>query len=104
MATVNEGSTAYLSVSFSDKAGAPAQPDAVSYRIDCVTTGQVVLAETPLAPAASVEIVLTPTYNAILAAGNRVERKRVTVVASYGAADAVNDAYDYHVRNLAAVA
>lgn len=99
---VNEKSTAYLTVTCKDKAGAQAAPSALSYRIDCLTTGQVLLEDTALAAAAEVEITLTPAQNAILG-GNQQERRRVTVQATYGAADAVNAEFEYVVRNLGGV-
>jgi hypothetical protein len=100
MQEVRERSTKYLTVEFLDKTGAPAVPSAVSYRVDCLTTGQQVRADTPLTPAASVEITLTPADNAILG-GNVLETRRVTVVAQYGGAgDQAVDEYDYLVRNV----
>ena len=103
VATVPEKTTAYLTVSFFDKAGAPAVPSSVTYRIDCVTTNAQILADTPLTPAASIEITLTPAQNAILNQANAKESKRVTVKASYGASDGLNDEYVYVVKNLAGV-
>lgn len=100
MSTVKEGSTAYLTATFKDKAGTLAAPTSLSYRIDCMATGQVVRADTSLTPATSVEIVLTPAEMAILAAGNTHETKRVTVKAGYGASDAVNDEYSLIVKAL----
>jgi len=103
LAIVPEQTTAYLTVTFLDKNGAAAAPTSVTYRIDCLRSGTVVLADTPLTPAASIEIVITPAQNAIQQAANSNEHKRVTVKATYGAADAVNDQYDYLVRNLSGV-
>ena len=53
--------------------------------------------------ASSAEVTLTPDNNAILDSGNSYEKRRVTVKASYGASDGVNDEYDYRVKNLAKV-
>lgn len=103
MATVKEGSTAYLTVTFKDKAGALSAPANLSYRIDCLATGQVVRGDTPLTPASTVEITLTPADMAILAAGSAYETKRVTVKAGYGAGDAVNDEYSLIVKALGGV-
>lgn len=100
---VNEGSTAYLDVLFKDKDGVVAAPSGVTYRIDCMTTGQQVLADTVISPAGTVEITLTPGNNAIITATNRSEIKRVTVSASYGASDAINKPFDYLVQNLSGV-
>ena len=103
VATVPEKTTAYLTVSFLDKAGAPAIPASVTYRIDCLTTNTAILADTALTPAASIEITLTPAQNAIINQANALEAKRVTVKATYGASDALNDEYDYLVKNLSGV-
>jgi len=103
MDTVNEGTTAYLEVAFLDKAGAAALPTGVTYRIDCLSTGTAVKASTSVTPATSVEITLSALDNAII--GNApAERRRVTVEATYGVADAVRSQYDYLVRNLSAIA
>lgn len=102
--TVNEATTAYLTVTFLDKDGAQAAPSSVSYRIDCLTTGAAVRASTPVTPAASqVEITLDATDNAMQSTGNLTERRRVTVTASYGVGDQVQEQYDYLVKNLSEV-
>jgi len=103
VATVPEKTTAYLTVSFFDKAGAPAVPSSVTYRIDDLITNTQILADTALTPAASIEITLTPAQNAILNDANANEPKRVTVKASYGATDGLNDEYTYNVKNLSGV-
>jgi len=103
MKTVNEKTTSYLTVEMLDKNGAPALPDSVSYQIDCLSTKQLVRLLTPLTPAAQIEITLTPNDTAILLQGNRSERKRVTVVANYGVDDAINDQYDFVVKNLSGI-
>ena len=100
-AAVNERTTAYLKVAFRDKAGALAAPSGVSYRIDCLTTGQSVRPDTAVAPASEVEITLTADDNAMRSAGNVAESRRVTVVATYGSsADQVTAEHDYAVKNL----
>lgn len=100
---VKEKSTAYLTVTFKDKAGSPAAPASATYRIDCLTTGTAIRPETALTSAGSVEITITPEENRIVGTTNVRERRRVTVQASYGAADGVTDQFDYDVLNLAFV-
>lgn len=100
MERVNEQSTAYLSVSFRDKAGALATPTAISYRIDDVATGQEIRDDTAVTPASSVEITLTPNDNAMVSAAREIEVHAVTVDATYGASDAVRARYLYEVANL----
>lgn len=102
--SVNERSTAYLTVTFRDKAGAEQAPASASYRIDDAGSGQAVRAATPImAPGSTVEITLTPDDNRLLDEANPYERRRVTVAAEYGAADAVNVEYVYQVIGLAGV-
>lgn len=103
MQTVNEGSSAWLTVSFKDKNGALAAPTAVHYRVDCVTTRTSVRPLTPIpgSLAGTLEIALAPEDTAIRNASNPTEVKRVTVVAQYGGStDQVTDEYDYAVKNL----
>jgi len=102
--SVNEGSTAYLEVDFLDKDDAAATPSAVTYRIDCLTTGAAVRASTSLTAGSSIEITMTPADNAIQDQANDYERRLVTVEATYGASDSVNSEHEYVVRNLRKVA
>ena len=99
--TVNERTTAYLSISFRDDAGVLATPSAVSYRVDCLTTAQSVRGSTSVSPASQVKITLTAGDNAIKTYTNKSEVRRVTVVATYGStADQLTLQYDYTVNNL----
>ena len=97
---VNEESTAYLTVQFKDKDGNLAAPSSASYRIDCLTNGQEVRGDTALTPASSIEITLTDTDYAIIDQTNSVERRLVTIMASYGAGDDINDEYEHDLKNL----
>lgn len=104
MQQVNEQSTAYLTVTFRNKAGAAEAPAAAKYRIDDVASGSAVLGETAITPvAATVEVRLTPNNNTLLEAGNPSELRRVTVVGEYGQGDAVTSEYVYEVINLSGV-
>lgn len=103
MPTVNEKSTSYVTATFKDKAGAAQTPSTVTYRIDCLTTGAVILSDTSLTPASSIEITITATQNAMQLAGNLRETRRVTVRATYGVGDSINDQYDYDILNLTGV-
>jgi len=97
---VNEESTAYLTVTLLDKDGAEEAPSSATYRIDCLTNGQEIRDDTALTPAASIEITLGAADNAIINQENTTERRLVTVTASYGADDELNDEYEYNVKNL----
>lgn len=104
MERVNEKSTAYLSVTFRNKAGAAQAPATARYRIDDVATGQPVRAETEIAETGStVELTLTVDDNTLKNPLGATEQRRVTVVAEYGTGDAVRSEYIYEVVNLAGV-
>lgn len=98
--TVNEASTAYLAVAFYDKAGSLDTPASVSYRIDDVDSGDPVKGDTPIGAASSIEITLSPADNAMVDSTKRFEMRRVTVEATYGVSDKVQDEYLYKVKNL----
>lgn len=103
MENVSAGSTAYLTATFRDKTGALAVPSTVTYKVDCLTTGTVILASTSATASSSVEFTLTPTINTIQTSTNQKEVRRVTVTGSYGASDAIVAVYDYVVINNARV-
>ena len=100
---VNEQSTAYLAVTFKNKAGAAEAPASASYRIDDLATGEPVRAETSLPATGTVEIKLTPADNTILNPLNRYEHRQVTVIGLYGEDDAVRAEFLYRVINLSKV-
>jgi hypothetical protein len=100
---VNEGSTAYLSVTFLDKAGAAQEPLSVTYRVHEMATGAQIRAETSVTPGATVEIALAPADNVVLHQAALYETHVVTVVGTYGASDAVQSQCQYRVRNLRVV-
>lgn len=96
----NEGSSLHLVVRFFGYVGLPDVPTSVIYRIDCLTTGEEVLTDTPLTPVAAVmEVEITPEENRILGA-NSLEHRRVTFVAAYGFGEAKTEQFDYQIRNL----
>ncbi len=98
---VNEGTSKKLAIDFFDEAGLPVAPATLTYRIDCVTSGTVIRVDTSVTPAASAIINITPADTRVVSAANRSERRRVTVVAGFGAGDALTSEYEYHVKNLA---
>lgn len=100
---VNEGSKAWLTVSFYDRAGVLAAPASLTYQIHCLTTDSVVRAETALGIDTEVEIPLTAADNAIINQANGYELKRVTIIANYNVDDEIKAQYDYVVNNLSAI-
>lgn len=100
---VNEGSTAWLTARFRNRAGQLDTPSAVSYSVWCVTNAQEIRALTSVTAAAELELELTPADNRIVSTSNRRELRRVTVWAAFGAGQAHNDQFDYWVHNLTRV-
>jgi len=96
---VNEGSTAYLTVSPKDKAGAAAAPISATYEIVDVRTGTTVRTSTSISPGASMEITLAPEDNVMLSTAT-YDVRRVLLVANYGVSDVLRDQFTYRVRNL----
>lgn len=107
METVTENSTAYLTATFKDKDGVPQVPVSITYQIDnleadgSLTEVKASAAFTP--PASSIEIKILPSENAILDQSKRVERRKVTVVATYSVSDVITGFYNYELLNLLAL-
>ena len=103
LSVVNEGSTAYLEISFYDKDNNAATPSTVTYRIDDLNSGAEIRADTSVSPASSVEITLTPDDNKILDTTSAYEKRLVTIKTTFGTDDGMNEEYTYLVKNLAGV-
>lgn len=100
----NEKTTTYVPVSFRDKDGALAVPQAISYRVDCLSTNTEIIADTSFPSVASeIEITLPITATTIQDPLNDFERKLVTVTATYGGGEQVTGAYQFRVRNLSKI-
>ena len=100
---VNEKTTAIVTVAFKDEDGSAVTPTAAYYRLDCITTGKAIKAETAISGLdTSVDITITATENAIQTASNSEEEKALTVRFTYSAGTKQGVAeYRYKVRNLA---
>lgn len=103
MESVNEKNTSYLKVDFKDKDGLPAVPLSVLYSVMDKASGTVIRADTSISAAASITITLTATDNTIQNVANRTETRVVTVKATYGAGDLMNEDFEYELVNLAQV-
>ena len=102
--TVNEGSTAYLTVNFKDKDGNALAPSSATWQVHDMRSGQVMQEETAIPGVGAVTtITIPPAVNAIVKPANPKEVRRVTVKAAYGSGQAINAEYDYTVINLAFV-
>ena len=100
VATINAASSGTLTIEFLDEAGALAVPSSISYRIDCVTSGAVIRNDSSIAPASTIDLALTPDDTRIVTPSDRMERRRVTLVVTFGPDDQITDDYEYTVRNL----
>ena len=99
---VNEGASRSLRVSFFDDAGVPVVPSSIVYRLDCLTTGAVVVNDASEQPAAVITIEITGDQNRIINSEKSREKKRLTVVAGY--VGGVEPQYfDYWVKNLSGI-
>lgn len=101
MDTVNENSTAYISVTFYDKDEIAAQPSSATYDLVDENTGDVLRDNVTLSPTGGiVEITLTKADNVIIDATRTFEHRRLTVHGVYGADDEIHSEYVYEVENL----
>lgn len=98
---VPERSTAWLTVSFFNRAGAPETPAGVTYEIWDVASDTMVLTETSLTPNTQIEIVLASNDNRIINSDNFREARKVIVVATYSGSQKHVQDFVYHIRNIA---
>lgn len=100
----NEETTAYLTVSFYDKAGALENPVSATWEAHDVKSGTELQSATALAPVGGqVEITIPTTVNTMVDPNLEEEVRRITVKALYSGVDGVNDKFDYTLVNLSAV-
>jgi len=103
MDAVNEKSTSYLQVDFKDANGSPSAPSQVDYIVSDEVSGTVIRSNGSVAAGVSVVIVLDESDNTILNNEGKHEIRIVTVLATYGVADKLNQAFRYELINLAVV-
>ena len=103
MDIVNERTSAYISVAFTDKTGAAATPNTITYSTICQSTGTAIKTNVSVAPASTVTIALDALDSAIQAIANPYEYKLLTIKANYGASDECNGEYAWMVKNLPGV-
>lgn len=97
----NEGSAFTATAYMRDRATSLASvPAAAKYRLDCLSTGQTIKDWTSLTPAASINISISATDNAILDTSNDSERKQLSVASEPGAAAQFRDVVIWDVVNL----
>ena len=98
--TINEQSTAVLTVNFYDTDDALAAPTSFDWYIDDEDGNQVVAQQTVSSPSASHELTLLPEHNIILDDSKLVEVHILTVIATYGVSDGLTSYYRFGVRNI----
>lgn len=100
---INERSSAYISVAFLDKTGAPAIPASVTYSTACRTTGIAIKTNVAVTPLSTIQINLDALDSTIQNTANKTEEKALTVNAIFNTNDESHDEYLWYVRNLAGV-
>ena len=97
--TINEGSSAFLTVTFKDQTGAGVTPTSAAYRLD--NSGVQVRAWEAFTPASSSHIIeITGAENAILNPELATETMAVTVRWTYGTGSTGSEAFEYVIKNL----
>ena len=96
---INENSSHTLIFNFRDESDAALVPDTVTYRIDCLTTGEEIQADADISPASDIELRIDGSKAIINDETNRYERRRVFVTATYGTDEMTGAAY-YSISNL----
>ena len=102
MAAVNERTSQFLDVAFTDENGVAAVPATVSFTIADVASGTEIRTGT-ITPASTVTLELTPDDMAILTDSNTSEIRRITFTATYAAGRESNSERLIKVTNLADV-
>lgn len=101
---ISEGSRLPVTARFRDRAtAADVTPTNVYYRINCLTTGVVILDWTSVTPGTEVIIAITPTQNTLQNQCNVRERKQLIVAADYGLSTQYTEPVEYTVENLCGV-
>lgn len=96
---VHEGTTFTANAKFRSSANAAQAPTTAKYRVDCLTTGKKITDWTSLTAAASIDITITATHNAIQNAGNAREKKQLTVTSDPDLSTQTRSKVVWHVTN-----
>jgi parallel beta-helix repeat protein len=98
---VSAGSAVSATVNFRTRSTAAAStPTSIRYRVDCLTTGRQVIADTSVSAASSVSITIPGPNNGTIDDGNDFEERQLTVTADYGLSTQVKAAQKWRVRNI----
>ena len=97
--TINEGSSAFLTITFKDQTGAGVTPTSAACRLD--NSGVHVRDWEAFTPSSSSYIVeITGAENAILNPELATETMTVTVRWTYGTGSTGSEAFEYVIKNL----
>ncbi len=97
---VQEVDSFAVSAYFRDRATAAADaPTTVHYRVDCLTTGQVVTDWTTAAAGASSSVLIRSAYNVIVCRSNEREKKQLTIRADKDDTTQVSQRVIWTVKN-----
>ena len=99
----NEGQSFTANFKFFDEDWVPSSPLTARYRIDCLTTGKVVVDWTDITATQSVDIAVSPDDNDILNTANPRERKQMVVESNYSTSTQSVQTSEWDVRNLQGV-
>jgi hypothetical protein len=97
---VSEGSSCVVAAAFTDSTGAALIPASITYRIDDLDSGAVILGATAVTPAASVSITVTAAQNALLSDTLACEQHQLTLTATDGNGDSVNAPVRWGVERI----
>ena len=97
--TINEGSSAFLTITFKDQTGTGVTPTTAAYRLD--NAGVQVRDWEAFTPASSSHIIeITGAENAILNPELATETMTATVRWTYGTGSTGSEAFEYVIKNL----
>ena len=97
--TINEGSSAFLTITFKDQTGVGVTPTSAAYRLD--NAGVQVKDWKAFTPSSSSYIIeITGAENAILNSELTQETMTVTVRWTYGTGSSGTESFEYVIKNL----
>ena len=96
---VQEGSS-FTATAYFRTSGTATAPTTAKYRVDCLTTGLELTDWTALTPAASIDITLTATHNAIQDQTNKTEKKQLVVASDPGTSTQTRSIVVWKVKNI----
>lgn len=96
--TVNEGSTSYHAISFTDQSGAPVVPEALRYRLTA-GEGAIILDWVDLSSDAT-EVIVSSEHNII---GSQGAKRYLTIQATHNGGEIITEEVAYTIVNLIGV-